>query len=238
MAPHDAWPEDFHYGVETYDIGITNMGVYIAAKEAPKFTTRDGVQSAVSAGLVGWPEDIIRVGRDVKDGKFISGVTWLLVATPSLVDPARAPHGHHTVKLLSPQSWQLPPGERDWATLKEKHADFQIAQLRKFAPNFTDDNIVARMVKSPDDFEHTNPHMIHGTFHGGDRGLAQSGGLRPVPGWGQYRMPIPGLYQTGGTTHPGGSITGAPGRNAAMVLLQDLGTSLDEVVKAPAVSAR
>jgi len=55
MAPHDAWPEDFHYGVETYDIGITNMGVYIAAKEAPKFTTRGGTQSAVSAGLVGWP---------------------------------------------------------------------------------------------------------------------------------------------------------------------------------------
>ena len=68
MAPHDAWPEDFHYGVETYDIGITNMGVYIAAREAPKFKTRGGVQSAVSAGLVGWPEDIIRVGRDVKDG--------------------------------------------------------------------------------------------------------------------------------------------------------------------------
>jgi phytoene dehydrogenase-like protein len=43
-------------------------------------------------------------------------------------------------------------------------------------------------------------------------------------------MPIPGLYQTGGTTHPGGSITGGPGRNAAVVLLQDLGTTLEEVV--------
>ena len=30
-------------------------------------------------------------------------------------------------------------------------------------------------------------------------------------------------YQTGATTHPGGSITGAPARNAAMVLLDDLG---------------
>ena len=238
MAPHDAWPEDFHYGVATYDIGISNMGVYIAAKEAPKFTTREGTQSAVSAGLVGWPEDVIRVGRDVKDGKFISGVTWLLVATPTLVDPSRAPHGHHTVKLLSPQSWQLPAGEKDWDTLKEKRADYQVEQLRRFAPNFTDDNILARIVKSPDDFEHSNPHMIHGTFHGGDRGLAQSGTLRPVPGWGQYRMPIPGLYQTGGTTHPGGSITGAPGRNAAMVVLEDLGTSLDAVVQAPAASVR
>ena len=72
--------------------------------------------------------------------------------------------------------------------------------------------------------------MIRGAFHGGDRGLAQSGALRPAPGWAQHRMPIPGLYQTGGTTHPGGSITGAPGRNAAIVLLQDLGLTLEEVV--------
>jgi hypothetical protein len=36
-------------------------------------------------------------------------------------------------------------------------------------------------------------------------------------------MPIPGLYQTGATTHPGGSVTGFPGRNAAIVMLQDFG---------------
>jgi phytoene dehydrogenase-like protein len=43
-------------------------------------------------------------------------------------------------------------------------------------------------------------------------------------------MPIAGLYQTGATTHPGGSITGAPGRNCAVVLLEDLGTNIQEVV--------
>jgi len=35
-----------------------------------------------------------------------------------------------------------------------------------------------------------------------------------------YRMPVPGLYQTGDTTYPGGSVTGAPGRNAAVVMLR------------------
>jgi phytoene dehydrogenase-like protein len=54
--------------------------------------------------------------------------------------------------------------------------------------------------------------------------------MRPMPGWANYRMPIPGLYQTGGTTAPGGSVTGQPGRNAAMVMLKDLGTSIEEVV--------
>ena len=47
--------------------------------------------------------------------------------------------------------------------------------------------------------------------------------LAEHPRGASHRMPIPGLYQTGGTTHPGGSITGAPGRNAAIVLLHDLG---------------
>lgn len=228
MAPHDAWPEDFRYGVEMYDIGITCMAAYVAATEAPNFVTREGTVSAVSAGLVGWPEDMVRMGRDMKDGRVINDIPWLLVATPTLADPSRAPHGHHTVKLLSPQSWQMPPGDKD------KHIDHQLEELRKHAPNFTEDKVIARLVKSPDEFEDSNPHMIHGAFHGGDRSLAQSGALRPVPGWGQYRMPIAGLYQTGGTTHPGGSITGAPGRNAAIIILQDLGTSLEQVLQAPA----
>jgi phytoene dehydrogenase-like protein len=44
-------------------------------------------------------------------------------------------------------------------------------------------------------------------------------------------MPIAGLYQTGATTHPGGSVTGGPGRNAAAVMLKDFGTSIAEVIK-------
>ena len=92
--------------------------------------------------------------------------------------------------------------------------------------------ILAQLVKSPADYEQLNPHMVHGAFHGGDRGVAQTGPLRPVPGWASHRMPIAGLYQTGATTHPGGSITGAPGRNAAIVLLHDLGHDPAEVMSA------
>ena len=55
--------------------------------------------------------------------------------------------------------------------------------------------------------------------------------MRPMLGYAQHRMPIPGLYQTGATIHPGGSVTGGPGRNAATVMLKDFGTSIDEVLK-------
>jgi len=44
---------------------------------------------------------------------------------------------------------------------------------------------------------------------------------RPVKGWG-YRSPVKGLYLTGAGTYPGGQVTGIPGRNAAMAIIEDL----------------
>ena len=102
---------------------------------------------------------------------------------------------------------------------------------RRVAPGFARDVIGERLIKFPEDIEAANEHMIRGTFHGGNRTYPQSGALRPAPGWAAHRMPIEGLYQTGGTTHPGGSITGAPGRNAAVVMLHDLGRDIEEVVR-------
>ena len=223
MAPADAWPEEFHYGVDTYDVGVPGFAAYYATTAPPEFQTPDGPRTAVSAGLAGWPEDVIQMGADVRAGRFLAEPPWVLVATPTLADPGRAPAGRHTVKLLSPQVYQLPPGMGDWAAVKDEHARRTLERLRRAAPGFTDDVILAGLVKSPADIEAGNPHMINGAFHGGNRGPAFSGALRPAPGWASHRMPIPGLYQTGGTTHPGGSITGAPGRNAAIVLLHDLG---------------
>jgi phytoene dehydrogenase-like protein len=233
MAPAEAWGADFQFAVDTYDIGLSGFAVYMATTAAPEFATPRGSRTAVSAGLAGWPRELVQHGRRLRDGVYDPDPAWLLVATPTLVDPSRAPDGRHTVKFLSGQAWRAPDGELGWEELKERQADRQLERVRRFAPGLTDDAILARLVKSPEDIERQNPHMVHGTFHGGDRGPAQSGALRPAPGWGSYRMPIDGLYQTGGTTHPGGSITGAPGRNAAIVLLSDLGRDLEEVIASP-----
>jgi phytoene dehydrogenase-like protein len=233
MAPAEAWGEDFRFAVDTYDIGLSGFAVYMATTAPPAFQAPAGERTAVSAGLAGWPQEIVDHGRRLRDGLHDPDPAWLLVATPTLVDPSRAPPGRHTVKLLSGQAWELPAGESSWDELKERQADRLLKRLRRFAPGLTDEAIVARLVKSPADIERQNRHMIHGTFHGGDRGLAQSGALRPAPGWAAHRMPIEGLYQTGGTTHPGGSITGAPGRNAAIVMLSDFGRDPEEVIASP-----
>ncbi len=238
MAPADSWPEEFHYGIDTYDVGVPGFATYYATTAPPEFLTPDGPRTAVSAGLAGWPEDVIQMGADLRAGRFMPEPAWLLVATPTLVDPGRAPSGQHTVKLLSPQVYELPEDAGGWETVKHEHSRRTLERLRRVAPGFTDDVILASLVKSPADIEELNPHMIHGAFHGGNRGPAFSGALRPAPGWASHRMPIPGLYQTGGTTHPGGSITGAPGRNAAVVLLQDLGHDPAAIMSAPSGDGR
>lgn len=195
------------------------------------FTTAGDTGSAVSAGWAGWPEDVIDATRRIRRGRADPVFPWALVATPSLVDDQRAPPGHHTVKVLHPQS-HLPPRGQTWDEAAPGLTGRLLARLRAVAPNMTPDVITGSLTRSPDDIAAANAHMINGTFHGGDRATPFTGALRPAPGWAQHRMPIPGLYQTGGTTHPGGSITGAPGRNAAQVLLGDLGTSIEEVIAA------
>ncbi|HZK72818.1 MAG TPA: NAD(P)/FAD-dependent oxidoreductase, partial [Clostridia bacterium] len=236
MAPKDSWPEEFQYGVDTYNVGIPGFAAYFGTSRPPIFETPRGGISAVSAGLAGWPEDFIKLSADIRLERFIDGTPWMLVATPSLVDPQRAPDGMHTVKFLSPQAYRLPADQKDdWDTVKEQVAQRQLAALQRVAPSFSSDVILSHLVKAPVDIERSNIHMVNGAFHGGDRGSAFSGPLRPAPGWASHRMPIPGLYQTGGTTHPGGSITGAPGRNAAIVMLKDLGHDLGEVVSAAEV---
>jgi phytoene dehydrogenase-like protein len=224
MAPGDAWGDDFLDGVETYDAGISTFAQYYATTEAPRFV---GDRTAVSAGVVGWPHEVLQAGRDLRAGGFLRG-RWLLVATPTLVDPARAPEGQHTVKLLGMAPWH----GGDWNDeLKASVARENLEALCRAAPNMARDGVIlSEYVKSPVDVERHNEHMWHGTIHGGDRSWPNDGPRRPVPGWAQHRMPIPGLYQTGATTHPGGSITGAPGRNCAVVLLEDLGNDIKEVV--------
>lgn len=46
---------------------------------------------------------------------------------------------------------------------------------------------------------------------------------RPLHGFGRYRMPLRGLYLAGSGAHPGGGVTGLPGRNAAQAVLEDRG---------------
>lgn len=232
MAPPDAWGEAFLYGVETYKAGRTMFVAHYATTEPPRFAAAGGTLSMVAAGVAQTAERQLRVSEDFHRGVVASDQPVLLVLTPSVADPSRVPEGKHLVKIINFQPYELREGPERWNEIKEQVAANNLEQLRQYAPNLTDDKILATDIRSPLDLERYNRHNWHGSCHGGDLSPAQSETLRPVPGYAQHRMPIPGLYQTGATTHPGGSVTGAPGRNAALVLLKDLGRDLNEVIEA------
>jgi phytoene dehydrogenase-like protein len=169
--------------------------------------------------------------EEIRNGRIHQNDPVLLVICSTVADKSRTPAGKHTLKILSFFPYDLADGGPErWDSIKNEVAQRNLDHLRCFAPNLTDAVILGVDVESPVDLERRNPHNWHGTCHGGSMLPTQSGSRRPVAGWASHRMPIPGLYQTGATTHPGGSVSAGPGRNAAWVMLDDLGIKLADVI--------
>ena len=82
------------------------------------------------------------------------------------------------------------------------------------------DRIIHKHIMTPDDLEKifglTGGHIFHGELT-----LPQLFFMRPSPQWANYRTPIQDLWMCGSSCHPGGCITGAPGRNAALEILAE-----------------
>ncbi len=231
MAPRESWGRDFVDGVATFQGECSMFVTHYATSEPPKYAIAGGALAPTESVVLATPERALRFAYDDARGAVNVEEPPLQVVCCSVADATRAPAGMHTLKVMGWQPYELKEGPQHWDEIKNQVSDANLNYLRRFAPNLTDDKILARFVESPLDLERMNPHFWHGSVHAGASGPAQSGAMRPVPGWAQYRMPIPGLYQTGATTFPGGSVTGAPGRNAATVMLKDFGTSIEEVVQ-------
>ncbi len=230
MAPRELWGQDFVEGVETFQAECTMFVTHCATSEPAKYTVNGGTLAPVESVILTSPERVLRIAYDDACGAVNLEEPPLQVICCTVADPTRAPAGMHTLKIISFQPYNLKEGPQHWDAIKKGVSDATLKYLRRFAPNLTEDKILARFIESPVDLERMNPHFWHGSAHGGAQSPSQLGAMRPVPGWAQHRMPIPGLYQTGATTHPGGSVTGGPGRNAATVMLKDFGTNIEEVV--------
>ncbi len=230
MAPRELWGQDFIDGVDTWQAEVQMFVANYATSEPPTYAVQGGVVTPVNSGLVATPETVLRIAYDFARSAVNLDDPPLAIHCTTSADPTRAPAGMHTIKVVGWQPYELKQGPEHWDVIKKQVADTCLNYIRRFSPNLTPDKILAEIIQSPLDLERMNPHNWHGSCHAGAQSPSQSGALRPMAGWAQYRMPIPGLYQTGACTYPGGSVTGAPGRNAAVVMLKDFGTSIEQVV--------
>ena len=144
---------------------------------------------------------------------------------PTVLDPSMAPEGKHTLWIEFFAPYQIAGAEgtglngTGWTDeLKNKVAERIIDKLAQYAPNVKD-AIIVRRVESPAELG-ARLGAYKGNYYHLDMTLDQMIFLRPLPEIANYKTPIDGLYLTGAGTHPGGSISGMPGRNCAKVFLR------------------
>lgn len=149
----------------------------------------------------------------------------LYVVVPTMRDPSMAPAGNHTLWIEFFAPYQIAGAEgtglngTGWTEeLKNQVADRVLSKLAEYAPNVPS-AILARHIESPPELER-RIGVSKGNYYHLDMTFDQMMFFRPLPELANYKTPIEGLFLTGAGTHPGGSISGLPGRNCARVFLQ------------------
>lgn len=143
----------------------------------------------------------------------------IVAMTFSAVDETLAPPGGEVLWLWA-QYFPYELAQGSWDDIGEEVADHIIDTFERYAPG-TKEKIVGRLFQHPLWLER-ELGLLRGNVMHLEMSLDQMFFFRPMFGMASYRSHLKGLYLTGASTHPGGGIMGASGRNAARVLLKDL----------------
>jgi phytoene dehydrogenase-like protein len=213
-------PDEFIHDVQRFRISSPVCKVNLALDGLPEFTSLPKGKAALLRGSIEIAPSVDYLERAYDDAKYggWSRKPFMDALIPSLIDPGMAPPGKHVMSLFV----QYASSDLEGGWNEEKKAQFLdmvIDTLAEYAPNLRD-IILHKHIMTPWDLENTFGLTAGHIFHG-ELALQQLFFLRPSPQWSNYRTPIRNLYMCGSSTHPGGCITGAPGRNAALAILED-----------------
>ncbi|WP_428309818.1 phytoene desaturase family protein [Hydrocarboniphaga sp.] len=213
----------FDAAVKRIDYASASVKINLAVSELPDFIAapnQDGEPGPQHHGTIhigATPEYIERAYEDARRG-YPSERPVIEMTIPSSVDKTLAPSGHHIVGLFVQYAPYSLAGTT-WNEQREVFADRVVDEITRFAPNFRN-SILHRQTLAPPDLE-ARFGLTGGNIFQGAMPLHQLFAFRPVPGWGDYRTPVKGLYLCGAAAHPGGGVMGACGRNAATAILQE-----------------
>ena len=214
-------PPNFIKKVNNFKIRGSSGKVNIALDSMPNFPVISENNPCLK-GDIHFTDSIERMERAYDDWKM---GTWsrdpfLDMMIPTLTDPTMAPPGKH---FMSCFVQYCPPkvGGQNWTKEnKDAFGETVIQQIADYSPGFKD-KILHMEVRTPKELEE-EVGLTEGNIFQGELTFDQLLFNRPIPGYAQYRSPIKGLYMCGSSTHPGGGVMGAPGRNSAVEILKDL----------------
>jgi phytoene dehydrogenase-like protein len=223
MIPKDALPDDFAHRMARFKCGSGTFRMNVALSKLPSFSALPGDTLADhhTSGIIVGPSMAYmdRAFLDARErGWSRAPIVEMLI--PSTLDDTLAPNGAHVASLFCQHVAPELPGGRSWDEHRDEVADLMIATVDRYAPGFAQ-SVIARRSFSPLDLERTFGLVGGDIFHGALT-LDQIFSARPMLGYADYRGPLKGLYHCGAGAHPGGGVTGLPGRNAARVIARDL----------------
>lgn len=218
-----ALPAEFLSRMKHWKNGSGTFRMNVALSELPSFTALPGKRKAGdhhTAGIVIAPT-MSYMEQSYRDalahGWAKKPIVEILI--PSVVDDSLAPKGAHVASLFCQHVAPELPDGKSWDKVRDKVADLMIRTVDEYAPGFAK-SVVGRQINSPLDLER-NFGLLGGDIFHGQLSLDQLFSARPMLGYADHRSPVKGLYICGSGTHPGGGVTGAPGHNAAGVVLKD-----------------
>lgn len=214
-------PPAFEQAVSAIDYGSASVKINLALSELPDFTAaRPGTEAeALCRGTVHVGPDMDGMERAWAEARAGEPCEQPIIemTVPSVVDASLAPPGRHVAQLFVQYAPYAPRG--GWAEHRDAFLDRVLAAVDAWSPNFSRSVLRAQMLTPPDleqRFGLTGGNIFHGAMH-----PHQLYAGRPVAGWSDGRTPVPGVYLCGAGIHPGGGVTGLPGRNAAHAVLAD-----------------
>ncbi len=220
LTPADALDPEFKRRMEGWRCGSGTLRMNVALSELPQFSCLPEAGEHHQSGIIIAPtlDYMDRAFTDAKQfGWSRKPIVEMLI--PSTVDDSLAPPGQHVASLFCQQFAPELPDGKSWADFREEVADLAIETVNDYAPNFKQ-SVLGRMVLTPQDLE-DKFGLIGGDIMHGAMSLDQMWAARPALGHGDYRGALKRLYHCGAGAHPGGGVTGLPGRNAAREILKD-----------------
>jgi phytoene dehydrogenase-like protein len=220
LVPADALPEKFLARIKNWRNGSGTFRMNVALSALPSFTALPGEGDHLTAGIILGPSlgYMDRAWCDARAHGW-SREPIVEVLIPSTLDDQLAPPGQHVASLFCQHVAPELPDGKSWDDHRDEVADLMIATVETYAPGFAK-SVIGRQILSPLDLERQFGLLGGDIFHGALT-LNQLFSARPMLGHADYRGPLKGLYHCGSGAHPGGGVTGAPGYNAARVILGD-----------------
>ena len=202
--------------IEQTPIEGCTVKLNVHLRELPNFTARPGANEPHHYGQINAPltKDEWKAGFMASKRGELPQHLWCELYFQSAHDSTVAPKGTHTMSVFA-QYVPYAFAQGDWENRREEVRSLAFKSLGRFCSNI-DTAVIDAQVLGPPDIEKkvglTGGHIFQGE-------------CLPAYMWHRRltaRTPMPGFYLCGACTHPGGSVIGANGRNAAMAVLKDL----------------